>query len=80
MTTYYLMGRWKTCASLFSDLSTITMPRCYVPPRADNQMAERVLHTFCASSERANLAVAYLCTQDSQGHNCLQTESSHSLT
>ncbi|XP_048010442.1 uncharacterized protein LOC125244397 [Megalobrama amblycephala] len=57
-----LRESWNIWESELPHLSTVSIPRCYVPVAMDNPGLEHHLHVFCDASERAYGAVAYLST------------------
>lgn len=58
-----LRNVWSTWESEPEHLSTISIPRCYLPTHEDGANLEFDLHVFCDASERAYGAVAYLTVQ-----------------
>ncbi|XP_076135495.1 uncharacterized protein LOC143118304 [Alosa pseudoharengus] len=63
-----LADQWLKWESELSVLPSIRLPRCYVPPCADQSDVYRELHVFCDAAERAYGAVAYLRVHDDQNH------------
>ena len=63
-----LVDRWLKWEQELADLSSIRLPRCYVPACADQSGVYRELHVFCDASERAYGTVVYLRVHDSQNH------------
>lgn len=58
-----LRDAWNTWEYELHHLSTISIPRCYLPAPVDDADLEYDLHVFCDASERAYGAVAYLAVQ-----------------
>eukprot|EP00063_Salmo_salar_P073595 XP_014048430.1 PREDICTED: uncharacterized protein LOC106601054 [Salmo salar] len=63
-----LVERWICWETELSELSEVQMPRCYVPPCADQLGSCLELHVFCDASKRAYGVVSYLREEDKAGH------------
>lgn len=60
-------ARWQRCHEVLKSLAEVSLPRWYFtePP---GPKTETELHLFCDASEKGYGAVAYLRTDDGQGH------------
>lgn len=66
-----LLQAWRVWESELSQLSRITLPRCYTDPSLDCSDSTRSIHVFCDASERAYGSVAYLRTDRGGGQVCV---------
>ncbi|XP_026032619.1 uncharacterized protein LOC113027212 [Astatotilapia calliptera] len=63
-----LLEAWKSWEEELCYLPQIAIPRCYTSKEMDVSTTVRDIHIFCDASERAYGAVAYLRSDDLEGH------------
>ncbi len=68
ITSDSLLTRWQDWQQELHSLNQIAIPRCYTPCDGHADILNRDLHIFCDTSERANGSVAYMRTENNEGH------------
>lgn len=68
ITSESLLSRWQTWLQELQGLNHIAVPRCYSPSDWQADKLNRELHIFCDASERVYGSVAYMRTENDQGH------------
>ncbi len=63
-----LLTRWQDWQQELHSLNQIAIPRCYTPFKGYAEILNRDLHIFFDASERAYSSLAYMRTENNEGH------------